>query len=103
MYVYANYPMQNSDGMKELKGYLEQHADSLTAAEYLPYYALPYIPAPSSHPSFTHLFAVCTGVWHGILSYPIPSYDHVVSISSNESMSSFTMFGQRSANKTIHL
>ena len=49
--------LENS--MREFKGYLETKGAALSqTTEFLPYYALPYIPDPTSHPSFKPLFAV---------------------------------------------
>ena len=43
--------------MKALKHYLEtQGAGLATSGQYLPYYALPYVPQPHLHPSFQHMF-----------------------------------------------
>lgn len=45
--------------MQEFKHYLETKGAALSqTTEFLPYYALPYIPDPTSHPSFKPLFAV---------------------------------------------
>jgi hypothetical protein len=43
--------------MRALKHYLEtQGAGLATSGQYLPYYALPYVPQPHLHPSFKHMF-----------------------------------------------
>ena len=45
--------------MRVFKGYLETKGSALSqTTEFLPYYALPYIPDPTSHPSFKPLFVV---------------------------------------------
>lgn len=45
--------------MRVFKGYLETKGAALSqTTEFLPYYALPYIPDPTSHPSFKPLFTV---------------------------------------------
>lgn len=45
--------------MQVFKGYLETKGSALSqTTEFLPYYALPYIPDPTSHPSFKPLFVV---------------------------------------------
>ena len=45
--------------MRVFKRYLETKGAALSqTTEFLPYYALPYIPDPTSHPSFKPLFAV---------------------------------------------
>lgn len=47
--------------MREFKCYLETKGAALSqTTEFLPYYALPYIPDPTSHPSFKPLF---TSAW----------------------------------------
>lgn len=39
------------------KNYLDtKGADLSKTSEFLPFYALPYIPNPRDHPSFKHLF-----------------------------------------------
>lgn len=45
--------------MHVFKNYLETKGAALSqTTEFLPYYALPYIPDPTSHPSFKPLFSV---------------------------------------------
>ena len=45
--------------MREFKCYLETKGAALSqTTEFLPYYALPYIPDPTAHPSFKPLFMV---------------------------------------------
>ena len=45
--------------MRQFKTYLETKGAALSqTTEFLPYYALPYIPDPTSHPSFKPLFTV---------------------------------------------
>ena len=45
--------------MKAFKEYIESGGEKLSNTdEFLPYYALPYIPNPGAHPSFAPLFAV---------------------------------------------
>jgi hypothetical protein len=47
-----------SESLRRFKEFLDsrQH-DVSQAAEFLPYYALPYLPNPSEHPSFSQLFS----------------------------------------------
>ena len=48
-----------SEAQSEFKKYLDSKGSELSKAnEFLAYYALPYIPNPSNHPSFKHLFTV---------------------------------------------
>lgn len=48
-----------SEAQGEFKKYLDSRGTELSKAnEFLAYYALPYIPNPSDHPSFKHLFTV---------------------------------------------
>ena len=45
--------------MQVFKSYLETKGAALSqTTEFLPYYALPFIPDPTSHPSFKPLFVV---------------------------------------------
>lgn len=45
--------------MKYFKNYLETKGSSLSqTTEFLPYYALPFVPNPMDHPSFKPLFTV---------------------------------------------
>jgi len=45
------------DAQSDFKTYLDSKGSELSKAnEFLAYYALPYIPNPTSHPSFKHLF-----------------------------------------------
>jgi len=45
--------------MQVFKNYLETKGAALSqTTEFLPYYALPFIPDPTSHPSFKPLFSV---------------------------------------------
>lgn len=63
---FALYPITHGNqnkqelelSMQEFKHYLETKGAALSqTTEFLPYYALPYIPDPTSHPSFKPLFA----------------------------------------------
>ena len=48
-----------TEAQGEFKKYLDSRGTELSKAnEFLAYYALPYIPNPSDHPSFKHLFTV---------------------------------------------
>ena len=48
-----------SDSLRRFKEFLDTHASDLSAStEFLPFYALPYIPNPADHPSFKHIFTV---------------------------------------------
>ena len=48
---------QSQERMQEFKGFLESRSgDFSKRAEFLPYFALPYVTEPATHPSFTHLF-----------------------------------------------
>ena len=48
-----------SMAQSEFKRYLDSKGSELSKAnEFLAYYALPYIPNPSNHPSFKHLFTI---------------------------------------------
>lgn len=62
---FAIYPITHGNqdrqelerSMRVFKGYLETKGSALSqTTEFLPYYALPYIPDPISHPSFKPLF-----------------------------------------------
>jgi hypothetical protein len=47
------------DAQQEFKKYLDSKGGELSKAnEFLAYYALPYIPNPSNHPSFKHLYTI---------------------------------------------
>ncbi len=47
------------DGMNHFKVFLETAGASLSqTTEFLPYYALPYVPNPKAHPSYKELFSV---------------------------------------------
>jgi len=46
-------------GMNAFKRYLETRGSSLSqTTEFLPFYALPFVPNPRTHPSYKELFAV---------------------------------------------
>ena len=48
-----------SEAQQEFKMYLDSKGSELSKAnEFLAYYAIPYIPNPSNHPSFKHLFTI---------------------------------------------
>lgn len=48
-----------AEAQSEFKKYLDSKGSELSKAnEFLAYYALPYIPNPSNHPSFKHLYTV---------------------------------------------
>ena len=45
--------------MNAFKRYLETRGSSLSqTTEFLPFYALPFVPNPRTHPSYKELFAV---------------------------------------------
>jgi hypothetical protein len=45
--------------MQEFKNYLENRGATLSqTTEFLPYYALPFVPNPRGHPSYKELFTV---------------------------------------------
>ena len=45
--------------MVAFKSYLETRGAALSqTTEFLPFYALPFVPNPSSHPSYKELFSV---------------------------------------------
>lgn len=45
--------------MQEFKNYLETRGATLSqTTEFLPFYALPYVPNPKGHPSYKELFTV---------------------------------------------
>lgn len=48
-----------NDSLRRFKDFLDSHSSDLSqSTEFLPYYALPYIPNPSEHPSFKQIFTV---------------------------------------------
>ena len=48
-----------SESLQKFREFLDTHqADIAASTEFLPYYALPYIPNPAEHPSFKHIFTV---------------------------------------------
>lgn len=48
-----------NDSLKRFKDFLDSHTSDLSqSTEFLPYYALPYIPNPADHPSFKHIFTI---------------------------------------------
>lgn len=57
--IYGNHNKQELErSMQIFKSYLETKGAALSqTTEFLPYYALPFIPDPTSHPSFKPLFA----------------------------------------------
>ncbi|XP_034439184.1 lisH domain-containing protein ARMC9 isoform X2 [Hippoglossus hippoglossus] len=62
IYPLRTHPLQHDRAEFEkrislLRKYLETRGAALSqAAEFLPYYALPYVPNPTAHPSFKYLF-----------------------------------------------
>lgn len=67
--VFEWFTLQNKQelerSMQVFKTYLETKGAALSqTTEFLPYYALPFIPDPTSHPSFKPLFLVRM---HGVL------------------------------------
>lgn len=65
---FAIYPLKFGKGqvlaeknMQEFKSYLETRGSTLSqTTEFLPYYALPFVPNPKGHPSYKELF---TDIW----------------------------------------
>lgn len=50
---------ESFQGMEKLKNFLETKGNEFSGeTEFLPFYALPYVKNPSSHPSFKSLFMV---------------------------------------------
>lgn len=48
-----------NESLRRFKEFLDTHnADLSQSTEFLPFYALPYIPNPAEHPSFKHIFTV---------------------------------------------
>jgi hypothetical protein len=53
----------DTHGMEVLKHFLEAKGTEFSAEpEFLPYYALPFVSDPMSHPSFQELFTVCASL-----------------------------------------
>jgi hypothetical protein len=53
----------DTHGMEVLKQFLEAKGTEFSAEpEFLPYYALPFVSDPLSHPSFQELFRVCVSL-----------------------------------------
>lgn len=47
------------EGMNRFKTYIETRGAQLSqTTEFLPFYALPFVPNPKMHPSYKELFAV---------------------------------------------
>ncbi|XP_044178545.1 lisH domain-containing protein ARMC9-like isoform X2 [Acropora millepora] len=65
--------------MREFKCYLETKGAALSqTTEFLPYYALPYIPDPTSHPSFKPLFTADYHKLIGIAAELVDSLEDTV-------------------------
>jgi hypothetical protein len=63
----------HSRGMDMLRNFLETKGTEFSAEpEFLPYYALPFVSDPASHPTFQELFMVST----------LPFAGHLVNITS---------------------
>lgn len=63
----------HSHGMEMLRNFLETKGTEFSAEpEFLPYYALPFVSNPASHPSFQELFMVST----------LPYADYLVNLSN---------------------
>jgi hypothetical protein len=54
---------EDTHGMEVLRHFLEAKGTEFSAEpEFVPYYALPFISDPVSHPSFQELFTVCASL-----------------------------------------
>lgn len=71
--THANQNKQDlAKSMRQFKTYLETKGAALSqTTEFLPYYALPYIPDPTSHPSFKPLF---TSAWSSDLKNDVKAF-----------------------------
>lgn len=54
----ANNTHAHKKNVEEFKNYIARKGNLINSPELLPFFAFPYIPDPSSHPSFTSLFQV---------------------------------------------
>lgn len=53
------YVQDRDNSMNEFRSYLESRGAGLSqTTEFLPYYALPFVPNPKAHPSYKELFSV---------------------------------------------
>jgi hypothetical protein len=60
--------------MRVFKSYLENKGAGLSqTTEFLPFYALPFVPDPTTHPSFKPIFSVSTG-WYMYMYNNIGTY-----------------------------
>lgn len=58
-------------GMEVLKAFLASEGETYSPQqEFLPFFALPYVPNPDEHPSFTSLFQVSLNFAYCIISIP---------------------------------
>ncbi|KAH0785932.1 lisH domain-containing protein ARMC9 isoform X2 [Histomonas meleagridis] len=61
-----------TDSLQKFKEFLDTHHSDLSqSTEFLPFYALPYIPNPSEHPSFKHIFTI---KWYDELSKRLTTF-----------------------------
>ena len=52
-----------SECLQNIREYLDQDGAILSGhQEFITYFALPFVTDPQTHPSFRHLFEVCTSI-----------------------------------------
>ena len=57
------FSQDTESGMNSFKAYLETSGAALSqTTEFLPFYALPFVPNPTTHPSYRELFSVSIAV-----------------------------------------